>query len=132
MALRMARPWKHPKTGIYWLRKRVPQDLRPVLGKREEKRSLQTRDAAEAKRRHMQVLTEVESQWTNLRVGPRTLTERESHELARVAHDRWLEMHRDNPSEQTFWPTHLFSKLWAPPAPIDLNDPRGVYRLDPD
>src|ERR1051325_3716691 len=105
MALRMARPWNHPKTGIYWLRKRVPQDLRPVLGKREEKRSLQTRDASEAKRRHMQVLTE-----------------RESHELAKVAHDRWLEMHRDNPSEQTFWPTHLFSKLWAPPAPIDLND----------
>src|SRR4051794_36507101 len=132
MALRMARPWKHPKTGIYWLRKRVPEDLRPILGKREEKRSLQTRDAAEAKRRHMQVLTKVESQWTSLRVGPPTLTERESHELAKVAHDRWLEMHRDNPSEQTFWPTHLYGKLWAPPAPVDLNDPGPVYRLDPD
>jgi hypothetical protein len=52
MALAMARPWKHPKTGIYWLRKRVPDDLVPVLGKREEKRSLKTRDAAEAKRLH--------------------------------------------------------------------------------
>ena len=28
MALAVARPWKHPKTGIYWLRKRVPDDLR--------------------------------------------------------------------------------------------------------
>ena len=27
MALAMARPWKHPKTGVYWLRKRVPDDL---------------------------------------------------------------------------------------------------------
>ncbi len=50
MPLAMARPWKHPKTGIFWLRKRVPDDLRPLVGKREEKRSLHTRDPAEAKR----------------------------------------------------------------------------------
>src|SRR5215210_7407254 len=37
-----------------------------------------------------------------------------------------------HPSEQTFWPTHLFSKLWAPPAPVDLNGPGPAYRLDPD
>ena len=42
MALAMARPWKHPKTGIFWLRKCVPDDLRSLLGKREEKRSLGT------------------------------------------------------------------------------------------
>jgi hypothetical protein len=60
MALAMARPWKHPKTGIYWLRKRVPDDLRPILGKREEKASLGTRDAAEAKRLHAQALSELE------------------------------------------------------------------------
>ena len=40
MPLAMARPWKHPKTGIYWLRKRVPEDLLRLVGKREEKRSL--------------------------------------------------------------------------------------------
>jgi hypothetical protein len=32
MALAMARPWKHPKTGIYRLRKRIPDDLRSLLG----------------------------------------------------------------------------------------------------
>jgi hypothetical protein len=26
MALAIARPWKHPKTGIYWRRKRVVID----------------------------------------------------------------------------------------------------------
>jgi hypothetical protein len=36
----MSRPWKHPKTGVYWLRKRVPDDLRTAVGKSEEKRSL--------------------------------------------------------------------------------------------
>ena len=52
MILAMSRPWKHLKSGVYWLRKRVPDDLRKLVGKREEKRSLLTRDASEAKRRH--------------------------------------------------------------------------------
>src|ERR687890_68292 len=82
MALAMARPWKHPRTGIYWLRKRVPEDLIPVLGKREEKRSLKTRDAAEAKRLHLDALADLEGQWANLRSGPRQLTHKEAHALA--------------------------------------------------
>ena len=48
----MSRPSKHPKTGIYQLRKVVPEDLRKFVGKHEEKVSLQTRDPAEAKVRH--------------------------------------------------------------------------------
>ena len=51
MPLAVSRPLKHPKSGVYWLRKGVPEDLRKLVGKREEKRSLQTRDPAEAKRR---------------------------------------------------------------------------------
>jgi hypothetical protein len=39
MALAMLRPCKHPKTGPYWLRKRIT-DAQPLVGKREEKRSL--------------------------------------------------------------------------------------------
>ena len=70
--------------------------LRLLVGKQEEKRSLKTRDPAEAKRRHLQALTELEKQWENLRAGTRTLSEREAHDLASVAHDRWLEMHRDS------------------------------------
>ncbi|WP_456763202.1 DUF6538 domain-containing protein [Bradyrhizobium sp. USDA 4011] len=46
----MSRPWKHPKTGIYQLRKVVPDDLRKLVGKREEKLSLQTRDPAEERK----------------------------------------------------------------------------------
>jgi hypothetical protein len=48
MPLAMARPWKHSKTGIYWLRKRVSDDLVRLVGKQEEKRSLGTRDPIEA------------------------------------------------------------------------------------
>jgi hypothetical protein len=69
----MARPWKHPKTGIYWLRKRIPDDLRPLLGKREEKRNLGTRDPNEAKRFHARALAELGERWANLRSGPRAV-----------------------------------------------------------
>ncbi|MET0526854.1 MAG: DUF6538 domain-containing protein, partial [Microvirga sp.] len=40
----MSRPWKHPKTGIYCLREAVPEGLRPIVGKREVKLSLGTKD----------------------------------------------------------------------------------------
>nr|WP_314583643.1 DUF6538 domain-containing protein [uncultured Pseudomonas sp.] len=47
----MAQPFRHPHSGLFYFRRRVPDDLRAVLG-REYKRSLKTRDAAEAKGRH--------------------------------------------------------------------------------
>jgi hypothetical protein len=114
MALTMARPWKHPKTGLYWLRRRVPDALRAKVGRREVRRSLGTRDPAEAKLRHAQALAALETQWQNLRAGSQKLTEQQAHELARSVHDRWLDMHKDNPSDQTVWPVELGENLWAP------------------
>ena len=98
MALAMSRPWKHPRTGIYWLRKWVPEALREAVGKREEKLSLHTRDPIEAKLRHVEALAEVEKRWASLRAGPKPLTEREAHQLALPAYDNWLTRYRDNPS----------------------------------
>ncbi|KLK94142.1 hypothetical protein AA309_05375 [Microvirga vignae] len=122
MTLPMTRPFKHPRTGIFWLRKRVPADLVPVLGRREVTRSLDTRDPAEAKRRHMQALAEIEAQWTNLRAGPRPLTEREAHGLAETVFENWLEAHRDHPSNQVLWHPELYPKLWTA-SPLPERDP---------
>lgn len=61
MPLNMTRPYRHPSTGVYWLRKGVPQALRPLVGKRELKRSLGTKDAEEAKRRAPGVLAVFDS-----------------------------------------------------------------------
>jgi hypothetical protein len=82
MTLPMARPQKHPHSGVYWLRKRVPDDLRQLVGKREEKRSFGTRNPEEAKRRHAEVLSEIEGQWANLRRGTRSLTPEEIESVA--------------------------------------------------
>jgi len=123
----MARPWKHPKTDAYWLRKGVPEALRPLVGKREEKRSLKTRDPDEARQRHAQALSEVEAQWANLRSGPRPRTEREltqkeAHALASVCYDAIIAHFADNPSTQTFWRADLGDTLFAtpqtPPEPL--------------
>ena len=114
MPLAMSRPWKHPKTGIYQLRKAVPEDLRKLIGKREEKVSLRTRDPAEAKLRHATALAELEVRWANLRAGPAPLTQREAVRFAAVAHDRWLEQYQGNPNEQTGWDVDLGGRLFAP------------------
>ena len=74
MALPMTRPTKHPKTGIFMLRKRVPDELRSVLGKREEKLSLGTRDPQEAKRLHAEALAKLEIRWANLRLPLKPLS----------------------------------------------------------
>jgi hypothetical protein len=114
MPLAMSRPWKHPSSGVYWVRKGVPEDLRALVGKREEKRSLGTRDPAEAKRRHAEALAEIELRWANLRSGPKTLSEREAHQIAMVVHDRWLQQHMENPSQQTVWRIDLGDRPFKP------------------
>lgn len=48
MAL-IAQPFRHPDSGIYYLRRRVPDDLRQIIGKTEIRRSLNTRNHQQAK-----------------------------------------------------------------------------------
>lgn len=125
MALRMAQPFKHPRTGIYWFRRVVPKDLRALVGKREELATLDTKDLSEARVRYAKRSAEVESRWANLRKPPPVLSEREAHELAAAIHDEWIARYRDNPSEAPAWRTDLYAELWAPPTSWDLHRPMG-------
>ncbi|SDO92132.1 Integrase [Aureimonas jatrophae] len=109
----MAQPWPHPKTGVFWFRRGVPADLRDAVGKREELRSLGTKDPAEARVRYAKISAEVEARWASLRAGVRLLTEAEAHALAREAHDTWLRWHADEPSEQNVWLPNLYDQVWT-------------------
>lgn len=60
MVLSMARPFKHPKTRVYWFRKAAPKELQDALGKREYLRSLRTKDPSEAQTLHANVAAEVD------------------------------------------------------------------------
>ena len=100
MTLAMSRPWKHPNSGVYWLRKRVPDDLRQVIGKSEEKRSLGTRNADEAKCRHAQALAELEERWANLRRGVQALTQQEIDRIAGQVYERCVVQLSQNSADE--------------------------------
>ncbi|MBF0375820.1 MAG: site-specific integrase [Alphaproteobacteria bacterium] len=51
---------RHPKSHVYFLRRVVPPALRETVGRREIRRSLRTRDLAEAKRRLVAAAAEVD------------------------------------------------------------------------
>jgi hypothetical protein len=68
MGLKVLAPWAHPVSGIYYFRKVVPQGLRSILGRSEEKHSLHTRDPYEARRRHRLVEAEVADKWAHAHV----------------------------------------------------------------
>lgn len=112
MSLMTTRPWKHPKTGIYYLRRAVPADLLALIGKREEKISLGTKDPVRAKSLHARALLELDERWTNLRAGRKLLSEREAHEMVEPLYAWWIDQHRDEPSQQAFWRIYLGENLW--------------------
>ena len=117
MALAMTRPWKHPKSGIYWLRKRVPDDLLAAVGKREEKFSLNTRDPAEAKRLLAAALVVLEERWGNLRAPVRKL---DNSELRRVSVGSYERCLRLEGAIEITWDIRVAEHLWE----IDLSIPQ--------
>lgn len=142
MVLAMSRPSRHPKTGIFWLRKRVPSDLVARVGRAIEYFSLQTREPAEAKQRHAEAVARLEARWAELRRGepaegsgtvadasspPRSLSEREASERADWMYAHWLRLHRENPSHQRFWLTDVYRHLWrSPGGRIEPREERGI------
>jgi hypothetical protein len=72
----MSRPFKHPTTQFYYYRRAVPDDLRQLVGKREEKHSLGTKDPEDARVRHARVAAEIEAKWAGYRRGIQQLSNR--------------------------------------------------------
>jgi len=103
MVLRMASPHKHPRTGVYYFRRAVPEDLRPIVGKREELRSLRTKDPAVARQRHADVAVEVERYWQALRSGPITLTNQQITALAGILYREETSALADEPGSSEAW-----------------------------
>jgi integrase len=108
----MARPWKHPDSGYYWFRKRVPDDLRDAIGKREERFSLGTREPNEAKRLHAQKLAEVEERWSNLRRGQRPLSPDDMAREAAAIGDHVRRQLDADPYQSLPWDVEVGASLW--------------------
>jgi integrase len=107
MVLAMCRPVKHPTTGVYLFRKRVPTHLRSLVGKLEVKRSLGTKDPKEAKRRLPEMLEAVEREWAMLQAAPTSLSHKEIIRLAGVAYRDIVGVHPNNPGPASVWEHHI-------------------------
>jgi integrase len=80
----MARPIKHPKTGIYYFRRAVPSDLRDKLGW-EIKKPLGTKSPVEAKRLFVAEMERCDRTFDLARTGFQL-----SHKQASALAGRWL------------------------------------------
>lgn len=109
----MVCPQRHPKTGVFRLRMAVPEALRlrvgEVLGRppgtrhRELIRSLETKDAKEAKARMPDALRWAEEVLAAAREGGRSLTEREVFGLVGVWCSLKLEQFDRDPDAALWW-----------------------------
>lgn len=118
MVLQMARPVRHPSTGIFQFRRRVPADLQAVLGKVEEKISLKTRDASEAKIAHATVSAKVEARWQSLRRGVQRVSHKQAIAIAGAFYRHLIAANEDDPGSADQVARHV---LWDKVAAADPN-----------
>ena len=101
MVLQMSRPFKHPKTGVYYFRKGVPERMRHLVRKREIKISLDTKDPSEAKRKNAILSTAVEAEWAKLVAAaespPISLTQQQVVALSGRLYRSIIDEHGENP-----------------------------------
>jgi integrase len=120
MVISMARPWRHPETGAWYFRGRVPADLLDKLGGQKLtvrvggadrtillrgiiKISLGTKEAGEAKVRHAAVQAQLQDRWALARKAPVALSHEEIMGLAGRAYRELIAEFRSNPGEPEGW-----------------------------
>lgn len=103
MVLHMPRPAKHPKTGVYYFRQRVPADLLQIVGRREVSVSLRTKDPAVAKERHAAEERKISLRWKALRATASPLTNPQIVALAGKFYRDWSGIVEPEPGEPAIW-----------------------------
>ena len=116
----MPSPYKHPKTGIYWVRKVVPRELRRLVERSELKASLQTKDPKLAKERVTAELDRFnatfESARSRLSGTEPTLSARQVNAIIGTAYRRWLGEQGDGTGSRKAWQAELneLQRLFEP------------------
>jgi integrase len=103
MVLPMSRPQKHPKTGVYYFREKVPADLRSAFGKVEVTRTLGTKDPAEAKVRHAEEKRKQALIWQTMRAKPEPIPHKTIMALAGIYYREQIAGHELNPGGPEEW-----------------------------
>ena len=111
VVLPMPSPYKHPKTGTYWVRKVVPLELRRIVKRSELKASLRTKDPRAAKERVTVELDRfnatLESARSRLSGLEQTLSARQMAAIVGAAYRRWLDKQGDHTGNRKAWQAEL-------------------------
>lgn len=100
----VAAPWVHPKSGLLYYRKILPERARHLFGgNREVRRSLKTRNMAEARLRHAQIAAKVEARIAAASIPAHSLQHRELVALAGAWYRRELAKHEMDPGTARDW-----------------------------
>ncbi len=137
MVLRMPSPTKHPKTGVYYLRVRVPADVIALLGKKFLVKSLGTKDPHTAKALFASELQKAQRHWEALKQGPAPIPHRQLVALAGKHYGASMKMLDDEPGEPRVWEAALAhleevgasseSRIqWFSPSACKLLDEEGL------
>ncbi|WP_294198146.1 DUF6538 domain-containing protein [uncultured Sphingomonas sp.] len=104
--VQMITPWKHPQTGIYYLYKELPPHLRGEMGRRQVRRSLKTRDPAEAKRLFVLAHAELEQEMAaaEARIAAQKIADEILPERAKIIVDDFIR-NRHSSGRWSRWPT---------------------------
>ena len=119
MVISMSQPWRHPTTGAWYFRGRVPADLKERLAGQKltlrvggldrtvvirdiVKVSLSTKDTAEAKARHAAVQAQVQERWSLARKTVK-LSHEEVRTYAGRAYRDLVAEFRANPGDPYGW-----------------------------
>lgn len=99
----MPRPYKHQKTGVYYLKMRTPADLVRLGEPTQVKRSLGTKDWAEAKIRHADMLTKLNRAWEARRRGPQPIPFVQLAALSGRIYRQFMDASQDEPGTPEMW-----------------------------
>jgi hypothetical protein len=66
MVCALGTPKRHPESGIYLFRKRVPERLKTAVGKSEIEFLLRTRDPVVARIRNLEETARLEREWSQI------------------------------------------------------------------
>jgi hypothetical protein len=108
----MIKPWKNPRSDVWWFRRRVPKEFLKYGMPAEIKFSLGTKDKAEAKIRCQEENAKIERQWRAGLVGtpPTELSHLQITALAGEFYAEMVGAHREEPGPAIEWQQSL-SKL---------------------
>lgn len=99
----MPTPYRHPKTGIYWIKGTIPPDVAQRMGKKQYRRSLAASSHSDVKAAYARVMLALEAEWEAVRHGPQTLTMRQLTALAGETYASFMQRFGDDPGPAP-WP----------------------------